>query len=155
LDEVADADLIIHVVDGSDPNPEWQVEAVREVFGELEDRRNTPMPRELLVVNKTDVANDVSLARLRHLLPGAVFVSAHSGAGISALRERIAELLPRPEREIDVLVPYARGELVARVHREGEVLTERHTEEGTALRARVKPDLAGVLAGYSVNGTPA
>jgi GTP-binding protein HflX len=45
--------------------------------------------------------------------------------------------------------------LVARVHREGEVLTERHTAEGTALRARVRPDLAGVLSQFSVNGTPA
>jgi GTP-binding protein HflX len=155
LDEVADADLIVHVVDGSDPMPEWQVEAVREVLGEISDRRDEPMPRELLVVNKIDAANDVSLARLRHLLPGAVFVSAHSGAGITGLRDRMASLLPRPSLEVDVLVPYTRGELIARVHREGEVLTERHTEVGTALRARVKADLAGVLADFSVNGTPA
>jgi GTP-binding protein HflX len=153
LDEVADADLIVHVVDGSDALPEWQVNAVREVLGEIERRRNVPMPPELVVVNKIDATNEVALARLRHLLPGAVFVSAHSGAGIPALRERIAELLPRPEQEVDVLVPYARGELVARVHREGEVLTERHTAEGTELRARVKPDLAGVLASFSVDGT--
>jgi GTP-binding protein HflX len=155
LDEVADADLIVHVVDGADPMPEWQVSAVREVLGEIEDRRSTPMPRELLVVNKTDQANELALARLRHLLPDAVFVSAHSGSGLDELRERIAELLPRPAHEVEVLVPYARGELIARVHREGEVLTERHTGEGTALRARVKPDLAGVLAEFSVNGTPA
>jgi GTPase len=155
LDEVADAELIVHVVDGADPMPEWQVSAVREVLGEIEDRRNVPMPRELLVVNKTDTANELALARLRHLLPDAVFVSAHTGAGIPELRERMAELLPRPDHEVDVLVPYARGELIARVHREGEVLTERHTGEGTALRARVKPALAGVLAEFSVNGTPA
>ncbi len=155
LDEVADADLIVHVVDGADANPEWQVAAVREVLGEIGDRRDVRMPPELVVVNKTDTAHELSLARLRHLLPGAVFVSAHSGAGLDELRERIADLLPRPDREVDVLVPYARGELVARVHREGEVLTENHTAEGTALRARVRPDLAGVLADYSVNGTPA
>jgi len=155
LDEVADADLIVHVVDGADANPEWQVSAVREVLGEIEDRRDVRLPPELVVVNKVDAANEVSLARMRHLLPGAVFVSAQTGAGIEALRERIAELLPRPDREVEVLVPYARGELVARVHREGEVLTERHTAEGTTLRARVKPDLAGVLSEFSVNGTPA
>jgi GTP-binding protein HflX len=155
LDEVADADLIVHVVDGADANPEWQVSAVREVLGEIEDRRDVRLPPELVVVNKVDAANQVSLARMRHLLPGAVFVSAQTGAGIETLRERIAELLPRPDREVEVLVPYTRGELVARVHREGEVLTERHTEEGTALRARVKPDLAGVLSEFSVNGTPA
>jgi GTP-binding protein HflX len=154
LDEVADADLIVHVVDGSDGMPEWQVSAVREVLGEIQERRGERLPPELVVVNKIDAANEVSLARLRHLLPGAVFVSAHSGVGLDALRERIAELLPRPDREVDVLVPYARGELVARVHREGEVLTERHTPDGTALRARVMPDLAGALAGFAVNGTP-
>ncbi|HEU5470308.1 MAG TPA: GTPase HflX [Actinophytocola sp.] len=155
LDEVADADLIVHVVDGSDVMPEWQVSAVREVLGDIQKRRDLAMPPELMVVNKIDAANEVSLARLRHLLPGAVFVSAHTGAGTDELRERVAELLPRPEREVEVLVPYARGELVARVHREGEVLTERHTEEGTRLRARVKPDLAGVLADFSADGTSA
>jgi GTP-binding protein HflX len=155
LDEVADSDLILHVVDGADPNPEWQVEAVHEVLGEIADRRDEALPTELVVVNKTDDMDQLALARLRHLLPGAMFVSAHSGTGIEELRERLAELLPRPEVEIDVLVPYARGELVARVHRDGEVLTERHTEHGTELTAKVKPDLAGVLESFIVNGTSA
>ncbi|WP_460405636.1 GTPase HflX [Actinophytocola sediminis] len=153
LDEVADADLILHVVDGADPNPEWQVDAVREVLGEIADRREEKLPTELVVVNKIDATNELALARLRNLLPGAVFVSAHSGLGIEELRERVAMLIPRPDVEVEVLVPYARGELVARVHREGEVLTERHTEQGTVLAAKVKPDLAGTLAGFSVNGT--
>src|SRR6266536_4607712 len=155
LDEVADSDLILHVVDGSDPNPEWQVEAVREVLGEIAERRDEALPTELVVVNKTDAMDQLALARLRHLLPGAVFVSAHAGVGIEELRERVAELLPRPEVEIDVLVPYARGELVARVHRDGDVLAERHTEHGTQLTAKVKPDLAGVLESFIVNGTSA
>jgi GTPase len=153
LDEVADADLILHVVDGSDPNPEWQVEAVREVLGEIADRREEKLPTELVVVNKIDATNELALARLRNLLPGALFVSAQAGLGIEELRERVAELLPRPDVEVEVLVPYARGELVARMHREGEVLAERHTEQGTVLAAKVKPDLAGMLEGFSVNGT--
>src|ERR1700754_3993381 len=82
LDEVADADLILHVVDGADANPEWQVEAVREVLGEIADRRDEGLPTELVVVNKTDATDEVALARLRHLLPGALFVSAPFGAGI-------------------------------------------------------------------------
>ncbi|MGH3757947.1 GTPase HflX [Actinophytocola sp.] len=155
LDEVADADLILHVVDGSDPNPEWQVEAVREVLGEIADRRDQGLPTELVVVNKIDATDQVALARLRHLLPGAVFVSAHSGAGAEQLRERITELLPRPSVEVEVLVPYTRGELVARVHRDGDVLAERHTEQGTVLHAKVKADLAGMLERFSVNGTSA
>jgi len=155
LDEVADSDLILHVVDGSDPNPEWQVEAVREVLGEIADRRAAKLPTELVVVNKTDATNELALTRLRHVLPGAVFVSAHSGAGIDDLRGRIAEVLPRPDVDVEVLVPYARGELVARVHRDGEVLAERHTEQGTVLQAKVKADLAGLLENFSVNGTSA
>ncbi|HWM03995.1 MAG TPA: GTPase HflX [Actinophytocola sp.] len=155
LDEVADSDLILHVVDGSDPNPEWQVEAVREVLGEIADRRAAKLPTELVVVNKTDATNELALTRLRHVLPGAVFVSAHSRAGIDELRERIAEVLPRPDVDVEVLVPYARGELVARVHRDGEVLAERHTEQGTVLQAKVKADLAGLLENFSVNGTSA
>nr|WP_245614053.1 GTPase HflX [Actinokineospora inagensis] len=153
LDEVADADLVLHVVDGADPMPEWQVNAVREVLHEIGDRRGTAMPPELVVVNKVDATSEFALARLRHLLPGAVFVSAHAGTGIEELRERVAGLLPRPEREVDVLVPYVRGELVARVHREGEVLSEEHTEAGTQLRAKVKPDLAGVLEAFAVDHT--
>ncbi|RLK61549.1 GTPase HflX [Actinokineospora cianjurensis] len=149
LDEVADADLVLHVVDGADPMPEWQVNAVREVLHEIGDRRGRAMPPELVVVNKVDAATEFGLARLRHLLPGAVFVSAHAGTGMDELRERVAELLPRPEQEVDVLVPYSRGELVARVHREGEIISEEHTGAGTQLHAKVKPDLAGVLEAYA------
>ncbi|MFD1151819.1 GTPase HflX [Saccharothrix hoggarensis] len=155
LEEVADADLLVHVVDGSDAMPEKQVVAVREVISEISSRRDDPMPTELLVVNKIDAVGELGMARLRHLFPTAVFVSAHTGEGISDLRERIAAMTPRPEVVVDALVPYARGELVARVHREGEVLKERHTEEGTELSARVRPDLAGVLGEFAVNGSRA
>ncbi|MEU4745186.1 GTPase HflX [Actinosynnema sp. NPDC023658] len=155
LEEVADADLLVHVVDGSDAMPEKQVVAVREVISDISSRRDDPMPTELLVVNKIDAVGELGMARLRHLFPTAVFVSAHTGEGITELRERIATMTPRPEVVVDALVPYARGELVARVHREGEVLKERHTEEGTELSARVRPDLAGVLEKFAVNGSRA
>jgi len=155
LDEVASADLLVHVVDGSDPNPEWQVNAVHEVLREISERNDETMPPEVLVVNKTDVADELQLARLRHLMPGALFVSAHTGEGLQELRDHLAEALPRPRLEVDVLVPYGRGELVARVHREGEVLAERHTAEGTQLHARVNGDLAGALGQFAGNGAPA
>jgi GTP-binding protein HflX len=150
LEEVADADLLLHVVDGSDPMPERQVNAVREVLAEITAGRETPVSRELLVVNKTDVADELSIARLRAALPGAVFVSARTGAGVDDLRERIAELLPRPDVEVEAVLPWTEGALVARVHSEGEVLDTDHTEVGTRLRARVRPDLAGALAGFRV-----
>ncbi|MDX8029607.1 GTPase HflX [Lentzea sp. BCCO 10_0856] len=155
LEEVGQADLLVHVVDGSDAMPEKQVSAVREVISEINEKTGAAMPRELLVVNKIDAVGDLGLARLRHLFPDASFVSAHSGLGIEELRVRIAELMPRPEVVVEALVPYARGEVVARVHRDGEVLSEKHTESGTLLNARVRPDLAGVLEEFATNGTPA
>ncbi|ANZ34999.1 GTPase HflX [Lentzea guizhouensis] len=155
LEEVGQADLLVHVVDGSDAMPESQVKAVREVLAEINERNDVPMPRELLVVNKIDAVGDLGLARLRHLFPDASFVSAHSGVGIEELKVRIAELMPRPEVVVEALVPYARGEVVARVHRDGEVLSEKHTESGTLLSARVRPDLAGVLEPFATNGSPA
>ncbi|HEU0088972.1 MAG TPA: GTPase HflX [Pseudonocardiaceae bacterium] len=151
LEEVTDADLLLHVVDGTDSMPERQVEAVREVLAEIAAGRNIPMPPELLVVNKIDQADQLVLSRLRHLLPGASFVSAHTGAGLTGLVERIADALPRRrEVEIDALLPWTQGALVARVHAEGEVLDTEHTEHGTRLRARVRPDLADALSGYQV-----
>jgi GTP-binding protein HflX len=135
----------VHVIDGSVELPENQVSAVREVLESI-DAAAVP---ELLVVNKIDAADEVSLARLRHLMPTAVFVSARSGAGLDALRDRIAELLPDPAVLVDVLVPFSHGSLVGRVHAEGTVLEQEHTEHGTRLRAKVQPDLAGRLDGFT------
>jgi len=115
------------------------------VLGEIYAGTDAPAPAELLVVNKLDATNDLSRARLRHLLPDAVLVSARTGAGLDELSARIGELLPRPEVEVDVELPYSHGALVARIYAEGEVLAVEHTEEGTRLRARVRPDLAGAL----------
>ena len=155
LEETADADLLVHVVDASDPMPEEQIKAVRQVLVEIGEELHGRMPQELLVVNKTDAADELALARLRHLLPEAVFVSARSGDGIDKLAARIDELLPRPEVDVDLLVPYAEGSLVARVHREGEVLTEQHTPEGTRLHARVGPELATAVLDFVLAGAPA
>jgi GTP-binding protein HflX len=142
LEETAGADLLVHVVDASDALPEDQIKAVRQVLVEIGEKQQGQMPRELLVVNKTDAAGDLQLARLRHLLPDAVFVSAKRGDGIDKLEARIAELLPRPEVDVELLMPYVEGSLVARVHAEGEVLAEEHTPEGTRMHARVGAELA-------------
>ena len=141
LEEVTDADLVVHVVDGSDPHPEDQLSAVREVLAEI-GAGDLP---ELVVINKADIADPLQLAALRRREPDALIVSAHSGEGIEALLERLDARLPRPEIEIDVVVPYDRGDLVAAAHEEGEVLSQEHLAEGTRLRARVRPDLAARL----------
>ena len=146
LEEVTEADLIVHVVDGAHPDPESQLNAVHEVFGQIGAQR---VP-ELVVVNKIDAADPDLLVRLRRLLPDAVFVSARTGEGVDGLREAIEQALPRPDVEVHVLVPYHRGDLVSRVHTSGEVLGEEYTEQGTRLHARVDGDLAGALSDYAL-----
>ncbi|MEP7054685.1 MAG: GTPase HflX [Actinomycetota bacterium] len=141
LEEVSRAGLILHVVDGSHADPEAQIAAVREIFNDI----GAGNVRELIVVNKIDDADEVVLGRLRRKEKHSVFVSAKTGAGLTELLTALERDLPRPEVEIDVLVPYSRGDLVARIHDEGEILSEEHTGDGTALTARVSPTLAAEL----------
>ena len=142
LEEVRDADLILHVVDGSDDAPEEQIAAVREVLNEI-DAGQVP---ELIVINKSDIADPETIAMLLRREPHAVVVSARTGHGIEALLEAIEADLPTGLVDVDVLVPYSRGDLVSRAHRQGEVLSETHGEQGTQLRARVPEALANELA---------
>ena len=144
LEEVAYADLVVHVVDGAHPDPEGQVSAVREVLAEVGGDRIS----ELLVVNKVDAADEETLLRLKRNWPHAVFVSARAGIGINELQAEIAARLPRPAVDLDVLVPYDRGDLVAWIHRRGQVLTIRHAEDGTELHVRVDEQLAAELAAF-------
>jgi len=154
LEEVAQAALLVHVVDGADAMPEQQIGAVREVLAEIGEERDAPMPPELMVVNKIDAADELQVARLRHVLPDAVFVSAATRAGVDELRNRIAARLPRPAVEIDVLLPYTAGSLAARVHSDGEVLSEQHTAEGTRMHAWVGLELANAVEQFAVtNGS--
>ncbi|WP_007513377.1 GTPase HflX [Pseudofrankia saprophytica] len=144
LEEVADADLIIHVVDGSHPDPIGQLSAVREVLNDI-DAGDVP---ELIVVNKTDIADKTTVAGIKRIAPDAVCVSARTGAGLEELVEALAARVPHPQVEVDVLVPYNRGDLVARIHESGEVLDQAHTATGTELRARVSAGLAADLDAF-------
>ena len=143
LEEVGEADVIVHVVDAAHPDPAGQIEAVRTV---LRDNPGTGDIPELIVLNKSDIAPVEALVRLRHAHPDAVAVSAHTGAGIPELEDAIAGLLPQPAVEVDVVVPYARGDLVARMHTTGEIDLEEHLPEGTHLRGRADAELAAELA---------
>ncbi len=149
LEEVVDADVLVHVVDGSDGNPLAQINAVREVVSEvIVDHHRDPAP-ELLVVNKIDAASNLGLAKLRRALPGAVFVSARTGEGIDAVRRRIAELAAPTDTAVDVLIPYDRGDLVSRVHADGRVQLTEHNGNGTRIKARVPVALAASLQEFS------
>src|SRR6266704_2697306 len=129
LEETAEADLIVHVVDGSDAEPEAQIAAVRTVLAEI-GAGHVP---ELVVVNKIDSADPVVLQGLRAREPGSRSISARTGAGLAPLREAIEAALPRLDVQVKVTVPYRRGDLVARAHAEGEVLAAEHADHGTLL----------------------
>jgi GTPase len=149
LEEVVDADLLVHVVDGADVNPLAQISAVRQVISEvIADHDGDPAP-ELLVVNKTDAASGLGLAKLRRALPGALFVSARTGDGIDALRRRMAELAAPTDTAVDVVIPYDRGDLVSRVHADGRVQQTEHIADGTRIKARVPVALAASLRQFS------
>lgn len=158
LEEVVDADLLVHVVDGSDVNPLAQISAVRHVLCEvIADHHGDPAP-ELLVVNKVDAAGDLALAKLRRALPGAVFVSTRTGEGIDVLRKRMAELteLSKPtDTAVDVVIPYHRGDLVSRVHTDGRVQEAEHHAHGTRIKARVPVALAASLREFAAAGSQA
>jgi GTP-binding protein HflX len=146
LEEVAEADLILHVVDGSDADPEAQLAAVRSVLADV-DAHLVP---EVVVVNKADVADPLVIDRLRRREKHLIVVSARTGEGIDELRTLIARELPRPAVAVDVLLPYDRGDLVSRVHDEGDLVRQEHEEQGTRVRARVTPALAAELEPYAV-----
>jgi GTP-binding protein HflX len=150
LEETAEADLILHVVDGAGAEPEAQVAAVRGVLAEI-GAAHVP---ELVVINKADAADPVALQVLRAREPGSVTVSAKTGAGLAALRDAIEAALPRADTEVRVVVPYSRGDLVARAHAEGEVLRADHSPDGTLLTARVPHRLAARLEAAGLAPAP-
>ncbi|WP_435875622.1 GTPase HflX [Nonomuraea jabiensis] len=138
LEEVAEADLILHVVDGSHPDPEGQLAAVREVLADIEGASDI---REIVVINKADAAEQDVIDRIMRRERDCVVVSARTGRGIPELMAVIERELPRLDHEIHLLVPYNRGDLISRAHKEGEVLSVDHVEDGTILHARVLPSL--------------
>ena len=146
LEEVGEADLLLHIVDGSHPDPESQITAVRTVLADVEATE----VKEIIVINKADIADPVVLDRLRRHERHSIAVSARTGQGVEELTRLIADELPQPDVEVSVLVPYEEGQLVSRIHEEGELLTSEHGADGTRLTARVNDDLAGELARYAV-----
>jgi GTP-binding protein HflX len=146
LEEAADADLILHVVDGSDADPQAQISAVRGVLAEV-GAADVP---ELVVINKIDGADPVEVKALQLRERDSVAVSAKTGEGLDELRAALEEALPERDTVVRAEVPYDRSDLVARAHAVGEVRRVEHGPEGTLLEARVPPELAAELERYAV-----
>ena len=141
LEEISGADLIVHVVDATDPDPQGQIQTVREVIGQVEASNI----EELIVFNKADLIDTDTEVRLRGLVPGCLLVSARDGRGIAELEAVIAERLPKPDEKFEGVLPYDRGDLVSKVHLTGKVLEIEYLETGTRLVALVSQDLAAEL----------
>jgi GTP-binding protein HflX len=145
LEEIGESDVIVHVVDGSHPDPGSQLATVRDVIGDL-GARDIP---EIVVFNKSDLVDPDQRLVLRGLEPTAVFVSARTGEGIDELLTRIANEVPAPEVEMTLLVPYDRGEIISRLHVGGRVLSTEYLEEGTLVKALVHPQTVESLSPFA------
>jgi GTP-binding protein HflX len=147
LEEVVDADLLLHVVDASSSDAEQQIDAVGKV---LRDIGAGQVP-ELLVLNKADIAAAEDVKGLLAAHPQAVVVSAVTGDGTSVLLDTLAARLRSLAPIVELLVPYERGDVVAALHREGEVLVEVHSEGGSRLRARLPAPAVTRFGEFVVN----
>ncbi len=149
LEEVADADLILHIVDASHPDPEGQIAAVRTVFAEVGALK---IP-EIIVLNKADIADPFVIERLRQREPRTVEVSARTGQGIPELLAAISDAIPRPSVALTLLIPYDRGDVLNRLHRsDAEIVSLDHGEHGTVAQVRVREDLANEVEPFVQHG---
>lgn len=149
LEEVADADVILHVVDASHPDPEGQIRAVREVIADLDARR---IP-EIIALNKADAADPFILERMRQRESNHVIVSARTGEGIDELKQKIADTIPRPSLEVKLLIPYNHGEVISRLHAwDAEIKSTVFVSDGTLVTALVREDVAAELSDYVIDG---
>lgn len=150
LEEVADADIIVHVVDGSDDFPLQQIESVNDVLADVVAEYGIDLPPTVIVINKCDAADPLTLAQLRSEIPDAVFVSAHTGEGMDGFLAALSRLLDERETTVHALIPYDHGELVSRLYEHGRVLNEEHGPDGTTIEARVPRALAQQLELFRV-----
>jgi GTP-binding protein HflX len=146
LEEVVEADFVLHLVDAAAPEPEARIDAVHQVLREI---HADEIP-ELVVLTKADAAAPGAVADLQRRHPGAVAVSAHSGAGIDSLLAELAGRLRALAQPIELEIPYDRGDVVAALHREGDVLVEVHEEGGTRIRVRLPAAVASRYRDFAV-----
>ncbi|MEP6842730.1 MAG: GTPase HflX [Pseudolysinimonas sp.] len=149
LEELGNSDVIVHVVDAGHPDPAAQLATVRDVIGDV-GARDLP---EIIAFNKSDLVDDDQRMLLRGLEPTAVFVSARTGEGVEELLARIAAALPHPDVELELLIPYDRGELVALAHERARVTETRYVERGTWLTVMATQRVAEQLKAAVSRGT--
>jgi len=141
LEEVSGADLIVHVVDGSHPDPQEQIRAVRGVINEIGGGEIA----EIIAINKADIAPPEKMMQLLREEPNSFAFSARTGFGIETLVAAIEAALPRPRVEINTVIPFNRGDLVSAIHERGEIFTESYLPEGTSIHALVDGSLAKII----------
>jgi GTP-binding protein HflX len=146
LEVAARADYLVHVVDASAPDPQGQIDAVREVLAEIDAER---VP-EMLVANKSDLA-PAAAKEIVDEHPGAVAISATTGAGIDAFLRALSDRLRALATVYTLEIPYDRGDILAAAHREGEVVSVSDGEVSWTLRARLSDASAGRLADFVVD----
>ncbi len=141
LEEVSLSDLIVHVVDGSHPDPFGQISAVREVINEIGGGDIT----EIIAINKADIAPPEKIMQLLRQEPNSFAFSARTGFGIDTLLKAIESSLPRPRVEINTVIPFSRGDLVSAIHERGEIISEDYLPEGTSIHAMVDGAIAQAI----------
>ncbi len=146
LEEIGDSDLIVHVVDASHPDPAAQITTVREVISEVDAHKVA----ELIVFNKIDLVDEATRIALRSLEPGSMQVSSRTGEGLDELQARIAEMIPKPNVEVRVLIPYNRGDLVSRMHLNSQITKLDYVETGTSIKAFVSAEFAAELKPFEI-----
>jgi GTP-binding protein HflX len=146
LEEVVDADLLLHVVDAGAHDAEARIDAVDAVLREI-DADKVP---HLVACNKIDRAEPDAVKVLLAAHPGSVAISAASGEGIPELLAAIGDRLRALAAVAEFVVPYERGDVLAALHRAGEVLVEVHDASGTRVRARIPQAIVGRFAEFAV-----
>ena len=148
LEEVSESDLIVHVVDGSHPDPFEQIRAVRLVIDEI-GGKDIP---EIIAINKVDIADPAVIMEILRKEPNSYAFSVRTGFGIEGLLHAIESSLPRPSVEINVVIPYNRGDLVHAIHERGEIFSEQYVADGTSIHARVDGGLAQRIEKSQMSG---
>ncbi len=148
LEEVSESDLIVHVVDGSHPDPYEQIKAVRLVIDEI-GGKDIP---EIIAINKVDIADPNVIMEILRKEPNSYAFSVRTGFGVEGLLHAIESSLPRPSVEINVVIPYDRGDLVHAIHERGEIFSEQYIAEGTSIHARVDGGLAQRIENSRISG---